>query len=339
MAKTVQPLTGKGFSRRDFIKHGAAGLAGTAALGSLPLSSLAQGAYPSRPVTVIVPYSAGGNTDTMARLACQYLSNKLGQNFVVENQPTAGGVVATESVVNAAPDGYQLLFGAATMIIIRPLLQPLNYDADDLLPVSAIGAGPYIIGVRRELGVATLEEMIAYAKEHPGEINYASGGTGGNAHLTTARFAAQAEIDIVEIPYQGGAPASAALLAGEVDMYFGNASELLRMKDDPNVLLLGVSTPERMDQLPDVPAVAEIIPGFVARSWNGFLAPVGTPQEIIDMVAEGTIEAANDPEIRATLVDLGIVPLGTTPAELGELIEADKSFYREAVDIAGLTVT
>lgn len=339
MTKTDCDEPKGGLSRRKLLQYGAAGAAGALAFGGMRAPAMAQDVYPTRPVTVIVPYSAGGNTDTMARLACNYLGQKLGQNFVVENLPTAGGVVATESVVTADPDGYRLLFGAATMIIIRPLLQPLNYGADDLIPVSALGAGPYILGVRAALGPKTLEEFIAFAKERPGEINYASGGTGGNAHLTTARFAAQAEIDIVEIPYPGGGPASAALLAGEVDMYFGNASELLRMADNPDIVLIGVSTPQRMEQLPDVPSVAEQIPGFVARSWNGFLAPVGTPREIVDIIAQGTIEAANDPEINARLIDLGIVPLGTTPEELGELIEADKTFYQEAVDIAGLTVT
>lgn len=324
-------LAGQG-PRRRHVLYLTMALAG----GLLAGTTLAQDAYPTRPVTVVVPFSAGGNTDTMARLLSNYLSGKLGQNFVVENQPTAGGVVATQAVINADPDGHYLLFGAAPSLIIRPLLQELPYDADDLAPVSALGVGPFILGIRKELGPTTLEEFIAFGKDRPGEINYASGGTGGIGHLSAARLAAEAGIDMIEIPYPGGAPASAALLAGEVDVYFGNASEMLRMVDDPGILLIAVSSPERLEQLPDVPAVAEFIPGFVTNSWNGLLAPVGTPQHIIDALAEATIEAANDPELSARLIDLGILPLGTTPAELAELIEYDKTFYAEAVEIAGL---
>jgi tripartite-type tricarboxylate transporter receptor subunit TctC len=292
--------------------------------------------YPSRPVTVVVPFSAGGNTDTMARLLADFLSRKFGQNFVVENQPTAGGVVGTQAVVNASADGHYLLFGAAPSLIIRPLLQPLEYGPDDLAPVSALGVGPFILGIRKELGPTTLEEFIAYGKDNPGQINYASGGTGGIGHLSMAMLAAQAGVDMVEIPYPGGAPASAALMAGEVDAYFGNASEMLRMAADPNILLIAVSSPERIEQMPDMPAVAEIIPGFVTNSWNGLLAPVGTPPEIIAALAKGTIEAANDPTISGQLLDLGILPLGTTTEELGDLIENDKTFYTEAVAVAGL---
>lgn len=322
-------------SRRHLLQLGAAGVAASI----LPGQAFAQGAYPRGPVTVIVPFSAGGNTDTMGRLLCNYLSEKFGQNFVVENQPTAGGVVATQAVVQAEPDGSYLLFGSATSLIIRPAMQETPYGPDDLMPVSALGAGPFILGIRRELGPTTLEEFLAYAAEHPGEINYASGGSGSIGHLSGAQLAAVAELDMVEIPYPGGAPASAALLAGEVDIYFGNASEMLRMVEDPNILLIAVSSPERMEQLPDIPAVSEIFPGFSTSSWNGLLAPLGTPPEIIEALEQATIEAANDPAIVERLIALGIKPLGTTSLELAEMIEGEKVFYLDAIRAAGLEIT
>jgi tripartite-type tricarboxylate transporter receptor subunit TctC len=332
MTKTI---FGAPIGRRAFLQYTAAGAA-AGALGTVP--AFAATDYPTRPVTVIVPYSAGGNTDTMARLACNYLTQKHGISFVVENQPTAGGVVGTETVARADADGYTLLFGAATMIIIRPILQELNYDDSSFAPVSILGTGPYILGIRSSLPPTNLEEFIAYAKENPGTINYASAGTGGNAHLTTAKFSASAEIDIVEIPYPGGGPASTAFAGGEVDMYFGNASEMMRLVDNPDIRLLAVSSPERMAALPDLPALAEVFENFRATSWNGFLAPAGTPQEIIDIIEQGTMEAARDPEISARLTSLGILPVGSSAAELAEIIEQDKVFYGEAIEIAGLTV-
>lgn len=324
-------------NRRDILKYGAAGTAASMLMGTSVGSAFAQAKYPSRPVTVLVPYAAGGNTDTMARLACQFLSKKLGQNFVVENQPTAGGIVATETVARSDKNGYTLLFGAATNIIILPLMQNLSYTADDLTPISALGAGPYILAARRSLGQENLADFIAYAKERPGEINYAVGGIGGNTHLTMARFEALTGLKFEKIPYAGGGPATAAILAGEVDVYFGNASELLKMVDNPDIVLLAVTTAERLPQAPDLPTVAETIPGFVARSWNGFMGPADLPQEIVTAIEEAIVEAGKDPEIRQRLNQLGIVPLGTTQKELFEIIEADKIFYKEAVELAGLS--
>jgi len=336
MTKQKEPRSQQGITRRDILKYGSAGMAASIMAGAGLGSAFAQAKYPSRPVTVLVPYAAGGNTDTMARLACNFLSKKLGQNFVVENQPTAGGIVATETVARSEKDGYTLLFGAATNIIILPLMQDLSYSGDDITPISALGAGPYILAVRKSLGQETLSDFIAYAKANPGQINYAVGGIGGNTHLTMARFEALTEIKLEKIPYAGGGPATAALLAGEVDVYFGNASELLKLKDNPDIVLLAVTTSERLVQAPDLQTVAEVIPGFVARSWNGFMGPAGLPQEIVSAIEEATVEAGKDPEIRERLNQLGIIPLGTTQKELLEIIEADKVFYTEAVNLAGL---
>jgi len=325
-------------SRRTFLRAGAAVTVTSFAGATLPGTAYAQSSpFPARPVTVLVPYAAGGNTDTLARLACQFLSKRLGQNFVVENLPTAGGVVATETLSRAEKDGHTLMFGAETTIVIMPLMQNLNYSVDDIAPLSALAAGTYILATRKSLGLTTLAEFVAYAKENPGKLNYAVGSIGGNTHLSMARFAKLTEIELEKIPYPGGGPATAALLAGEVDAYFGNASELLKLASNPEIVLLAVSSAERLKQAPDLPTVAEFLPSFVARTWNGFMAPAGLPADVVETIVNATIEASKDPEIRERMEVLGITPLGTTQAELLAMIEEDKAFYTEAVEIAGLS--
>ncbi len=192
--------------------------------------------WPTRPVTVIVPYSPGGNTDMMARLASQYIATKLGQSFVIENRPGGGGSIGAIGVARAQPDGYTLLFGASTQIINIPMLQKVAYDPQkDFVPVSIFGAGPYLLGIKASLPVNTLQEFVAYVKAHPGKLNYATAGIGGNVHLNTALFIARAGIDMVAVPYKSGAPAMSGLAAGEVEMYFGNASELMHHTDNKHI--------------------------------------------------------------------------------------------------------
>jgi tripartite-type tricarboxylate transporter receptor subunit TctC len=288
---------------------------------------------------VIVPYAAGGNTDTMARLASKYLSDKLGQPFVVENRPGGSGTIATGQVARATPDGHTLLFGAATQIIIMPILQKLTYDPDkDLVPVSVFGAGPYILGVTSSLPARSLSEFVAYAKANPGKLNYGSAGTGGIVHLATALFASRAGIDMVHVPYRSGAPALSGLIAGEVDLYFGNGSELMQQASNPRIRLLATSATERLAQHPDMPTIAETYPGFRMTSWNGFLAPTGTPKPIVDRLAADTAAAARDPMIAERLMSLGIVPDGGTPDEMAAIIHSEKLFYRDAVNAAGVKI-
>jgi tripartite-type tricarboxylate transporter receptor subunit TctC len=295
--------------------------------------------WPTRPVTVIVPYAAGGNTDTMARLVSKYLSDKLGQPFVVENRPGGSGTIATGQVARATLDGYTLLFGAATQIIIMPILQKLTYDPDkDLVPVSVFGAGPYILGVTSSLPARSFQEFIAYAKANPGKLNYGSAGTGGIVHLATALFASCAGIDMVHVPYRSGAPALSGLIAGEVDLYFGNGSELMQQASNPRIRLLATSATQRLAQHPDMPTIAETYPGFRMTSWNGFLAPAGTPQPIVDRLAADTAAAARDPMIAERLMSLGIVPDGGTPDEMAAIIRSEKVFYRDAVTAAGVKI-
>ena len=222
----------------------------------------------------------------MARMVGERLTAALGQPVVVENVAGASGAIGAARVAHAAPDGNTLLFASASQIIIAPLVQKTSYDPQkDFVPVSIFGAGPYILGIKPSLPASTFREFIAYAQSNPGKLNYASAGPGGIIHLTTALLASRAGIHMTHVPYKSGAPALNGLLTGEIDVYFGNASELLQQASSGRVRLLAVSSAARLKQLPDMPTVGESYPGFLVTSWNGFFAPAGTPQPIVRLLA------------------------------------------------------
>jgi tripartite-type tricarboxylate transporter receptor subunit TctC len=293
--------------------------------------------WPARPITAVVPYAAGGNTDTMARIISERLASRLGQPVIIENIAGASGAIGATRVAHAAPDGHTLLFGAASQIIIAPLVQKTSYDPQkDFVPVSIFGAGPYIFAIKPSLPASTFQEFIAYAKRNPGKLNYASAGPGGIIHLTTALLAARTGIEMAHVPYKSGAPALNGLLTGEIDVYFGNASELLQQASSGRVRLLAVSSAARLPQLPGMPTVGEFFPGFLVTSWNGFLAPAGTPQPIIRLLAQETRNAAKDPAIADRLRELGIEPSGAGPDEFAEVIRGERDLYRAAAQAAGI---
>ncbi len=319
-------------SRRLF---GAIALASLVALGAAPMAQAQS--WPERPVTIIVPFPAGGNTDTMARLLAERLQRKLGQGFVIDNRPAGGGIVATGQVARAKPDGYTLMFASAGQNIILPMLVKVNYDpVKDLAPISIFGAGAFILGAKKETPFNTMAELIAYAKANPGKLNVASAGNGSIGHLSAALFAKRAAIDVVTVPYKGGGPAIAALVAGETDLYFGNASELIQFDGTDRIKMLGVSTLEPLPQTPGVPTVSSIFPGFATSSWNGLIGPVGLPAEIVNKLVKETAEAAADPVLAERLNALGIKPVGSTPEAFAQIIAKERPLYREAVDAAGL---
>ena len=293
--------------------------------------------WPMKPVTIVVPFVAGGNTDMMARLAADRLAAKFGHPFVIENRAGAGGVTAAGQVARAAPDGYTFLFGAGSQLTLAPLVQKINYDPDkDLIPVTEFGTGPQILGVKGDMPVNTLQEFIDYAKARPGKLSYAGVGIQTVTSIAAGVLKARAGLDMTLVPYKGGVQAVGDLLAGHVDMYFGNASEMLPHLDSGKIKLLAVATPKRIPQAPNLPTVAETLPGFQFGSWNGFMVPAGTPKEIVDKLVEGSIEAVNTPSVREKLVQSGIVPGGTTPAQVAERFKADKKAFAEAVEIMGL---
>ena len=240
----------------------------------LPQKVLAQD-YPTHTVTLVVPTSPGTAADITARIMGQKMSENIGQQVLVENRPGAGTNIGSNYVAKAAPDGYTMLMATSSPMAINvSVYKALPYDpATDLVPLAMVAQSPFILVVNPDLPVKSVKELIAYGKANPGKISYASGGHGSHGHLTGGLFASRAGIDIVHVPYKGGSQSTTDLLAGQVQMYFGNASELLPQAGNDRIRLIAVSSPERMAQLPNTPAVAEFFPGFDMASWNGFLAP------------------------------------------------------------------
>jgi tripartite-type tricarboxylate transporter receptor subunit TctC len=292
--------------------------------------------WPQHPVKVVVPFAAGGNTDLQARIVSERLSTVFGQQFIIENRAGAAGAIAAEFVARAPADGYTLFF-APTPIEVLPMIQKVNYDpAKDFVPISMVGTNPFILGVHASVPVDTLQDFIKYVREHQGLLNYASGGAGSIGHLSAALFLARAGLQMTHIPYKGGAPAVQDLVAGQVHMYFGNASELLQHAKSGKIKLLAVSSEKRAPQLPDVPAVAEIYKGFRTITWNGILAPTGTPKPIIDRLAREVAKIVREPETAEKLEKIGVDPVGNTPAQFAAFIRSDTPLWRDAVKAANI---
>src|SRR5437868_4975045 len=245
-------------------------------IGALAPIAVAQAqSWPQKPVKVIVPFVAGGNTDNQARIVSERLNALLGQPMVVENKVGAGGAIAAESVAKSAADGYTLFFAASPQFSL-PLVQKVNFDPfKDFAPISIVGTNPFVLGVHISVPTTTLQEFVDYVRARPGQLNYASAGPGTTTHLTAAIFLSRAGLQMTHVPYKGGAQASADLIAGQVHMYFGNPAELMPHAASGKIRLLAVSSAKRTPQLPDVPAIAETYPGFATGTWNGFLAPTG----------------------------------------------------------------
>ena len=293
--------------------------------------------WPVRPVTVVVPLAAGGNTDMMARLAAQHLTDKLGQTFIVENRPSAGGAIATAQVAAAPPDGYTLLFTPSSMLLLTPLLQKLSFDpGKQLVPVTNVGTGAQVIAIKREMPARTLPEFLAYARAHPGTLNFAVAGTQNISHLAPVLLFARAGVNLVMVPAKGEAQAIADLISGQVDLYFGNASQLLPHAGGDRIRLLAVGTAQRIAAAPDLPTVAEAFPGLVFSSWNGFVVPAGTPDETVDAIRREIIALARSPEVAQRLTKLGIVPGGQSKEEVAATFASDREMFVAAVKAAGI---
>ena len=297
----------------------------------------AQAAWPDKQVTIVVPYAAGGNTDIMARILADELQRKFGQPFIVENRPGAGGAVGAQHVARSPADGYTLLFGTTAQLSILPYIQKISYDQiKDFAPVAIFGQSFSVLGIHRSVPATDLPSFIAYVKANPGKVNYASGGVGTVGHLVSALFAARVGLTMTHVPYKGGSQSMADLLAGQVQMYFGNSSELLPYKSSDIIRLIAVGTPTRVAQLPDTPTVAEFYPGFSLPAWNGLIAPAGTPRDVIDKLATSAVEAANLPAISKKLVDLGIEPGKAKADDLVAIIKGEQPLDQAAVKAAGI---
>jgi tripartite-type tricarboxylate transporter receptor subunit TctC len=293
--------------------------------------------WPTRTVKVVVPYGVGGVTDTMARVTADRLGKMLNQTFVIENKLGAGGAIGVDYVMHAPQDGYTILFIGSTLFTVLPLAQKVNYEPlKDLMPVSITGTNGMVMVVDKNAPYSTLREFIDYAKANPGKLTYSSGGPATNNHLSTAYLAGKEGLDMVHVPFGGGQAALTAVLSKSVDMHFGNSSDLIEPVRSSTVKALAVSTPKRMPQLPDVPTVAETIPGFEYLAWNGYAVTGGVPAEVSDRLAEALKVIARDPEIIKVFGNLGIESAGTTPEEAAESIRKDMPIYAQVVDMAGV---
>ena len=310
-------------------------LTGLAAASLLPTVALAQ-SWPERPVRVVVPYAAGGYTDTMARMTAEGLTKAFGQTFIVENKPGASGSIAAGEVARAAPDGYTLLFTPSPQILVVPEMRQAGYSRKDFVPISAFCSSANVLGVTPAYPANTLREFIDHAKANPGRFNYGSGGVGTFAHLVGALFLSRTELDMEHITYKGGAHVSTALMGGEIEMYFGNPSELLPLAESERIKLLAVSSAKPLPQKPELPRVSDVVPDFNLIVWQGLLAPTGTPAEIVEKLATAVAAHAQDPGVKQKLFTMGVEPIGNTPAEFARMIDSEQAIHLEALKAANV---
>jgi len=302
-----------------------------------PLSRIAKAqSYPARPVRIVVGYPAGGGVDITARLIGQWLSERLGQPFVIENRPGAASNIATEAVVRAASDGYTLLLVTAANTINASLYEKLNFDfIRDIAPVGALSRVPYVLVVNQALPVKTVPEFIAYAKSNPGKINMA-GGIGGADHVAGELFKMMAGVNMVHVPYRGQAPALTDLLGGQVQVMFATVASSIEYIRAGKLRALAMTTSMRSDVLPDLPTVGEFVPGYEASQWYGVGVRKGTPSEIADKLNKEVNAGLADPKMRARLADLGGTALAGSPAEFGKFIADEAEKWAKVVKFAGI---
>ncbi len=294
--------------------------------------------WPDRPLRLLVPFAPGGVTDSVGRLSAEVLGARLGQSVVVENRTGAGGAIAVEAAARSRPDGYTLLTASASQMVMLPALTRVPYDAmRDFAPISIIAAHPQVLAISARLGVNTLPEFIAYLRANPGRVSYSSGGNGSSNHLAMALLLQRAGVTAEHVPYRGGAPAMQAVLAGDVAAYFGNPSDIIPHLGTGTIRVLAVAGAQRMTALPGVPTAEEQgFVGFRAETWNGIVAPAGTPEAAIARMAEILGAACGEAPFRAALERMGTVPVCSTPAEFRATMERDGPQWAELVRVAGL---
>lgn len=303
----------------------------------LPQIAAAQTAYPSRPVRLVVPSAAGGGTDTVARVIAQKLSELLGQQFIVDNRPGAGQMIGTESVAKSPPDGYTLLMAASTLAINPIMYKKVPYDAvRDFAPVTQVASLPAVLVVHPSLPVKTVSELIALAKRRPGQIDFASAGIGTLPQISVELLKSMAGIDLVHIPYRSTAPGMIALLSGQVSVMVPNLFTSLPHIRAGKLRALGVTTAKRVDALPEVPAIAESVPGYEFSQWYGVLAPAGTPREIVTRLHVEIARTVRLPDLRARLAHDGAEPVGSTPEDFAALIRSETGKWARVAKTAGI---
>jgi tripartite-type tricarboxylate transporter receptor subunit TctC len=322
------------------------GFVRSALLALICLASLASGIvpssagdYPNRPVHWLVGFAAGGPVDLVARIMSQWLSDHFGQQFVVENRTGSGGNIAAATAINSTPDGYTILFVAPNNAISASLYKHLTYDfIRDTVPVASIMQLANMLVVSNATPVKNVQEFIDYCKANPGKVSYASSGYGTSVHMSAELFKAMTHVEMVHVPYRGSAIAFPDIISDKVQLIFDNLPTALEQARSGNVRALGVTSPQRWPGVPDIPAIAETVPGFESVGFYGISAPKGTPPEIVDLLNKAVNEALHDPKLAAKLTEIGGIPKPMTPAEFGKLISDETEKWRKVVEFAGVSV-
>jgi tripartite-type tricarboxylate transporter receptor subunit TctC len=302
-------------------------------IASAPSPVAAQDAWPNRSMTFVVPYAPGGYTDLVARLTARYVEKALGKPVVIDNRAGAGGIVGTQAVANAAPDGYTFCVCSIGAISIAPFAQKIGYDPmQELAPVGIVSSIVQVVIVKKDLPVKTMAELVSYARSNPGKLNYSSSGAGGLTHYSVELFQARTGTKTVHIPFKGGSLATAAVVSGEVDFAFANMTDGLPQVEGGTVRGLAVTSLERSIYFPNLPSVHEaVVPNFIAESWNGVMAPAKTPEPIIRKLSEVFIKMADDPEVKETMRKAGANTVKTTPAQFREQIEQEMEQWKPLI--------
>jgi len=315
--------------------------AGSLAAASLlaPLSTVAAEKYPTRPIHFIAGFPAGGAVDITARVMADWLSNDLGQQVIVENRGGSGGNIGAAAMINSAPDGYTILFDGANNSISTSLYKKLPFDfIRDTAPVAGIMRLTNIMVVPPSLPVKTVADFIALAKAKPGELSFASAGNGTSVHMSGELFKLATAIDIVHVPYRGSAPAYPDLMTGKVHVLFDNLPGSIEFVRSGKLKALGVTVAKRWPGLPDIPAIAETVPGFEAAPWYGISAPKGTPAEVVEILNKSVAAGLATPKLQAKLAELGGIPMPMSPTEFGKFLADDTAKWAKVVKAANLSV-
>jgi tripartite-type tricarboxylate transporter receptor subunit TctC len=306
------------------------------ALGIAPSSA---GDYPNRPVRWLIGFPAGGPVDVVARIMSQSLSEHFGQQFVVENHAGSGGNIATAAAISSPPDGYTLLFSGANNAISASLYRKLPFDfIRDTVPVAVFTQVPNLLVVSNAMPVKSVQELIDYCKANPGKISYASSGNGTTVHMSAELFKAMTKCDMVHVPYRGSALAFPDVISNKVQLIFDNLPTAMEQARGGSVRALGVTSPQRWPSVPEIPAIAETVPGYEATVFYGMSAPKGTPPEIVDILNKAVNEALQDPKLVARFAAIGGVPKPMTSAGYGKLIADETEKWRKVVEFAGVSV-
>ena len=302
-------------------------------------SAFAQNAWPNKAVHILVPNPAGGTADLLPRLISQELAKKLGQSVIIDNKPGAAGNIAAETLYNAEPDGYLIMSAPPPSLTINiSLYQKLNYNPSNFVPITIIASVPNALIVHPSLPVNTVKEFIAYAKDRPGELTYASQGSGSTAHLTAELFQLKTGTKMLHVTYKGDAPALTDLLAGQVNVMFGNLGATSNYIKSGKLKIIAMTTAKRVKSFPNVPLVQDDVPGMVAYTWFAMVAPPRTPTEITKKISNYVREILNQPDIINRMADMGAEPVGNTPEEMAKFMAEDTARWKEVIMAAKITV-